>query len=78
MRFGWGLVGLLVVLAIVAVTARKQLAATPPALPAALQQGAPAGGPAPTVREQGRQIEQQVQQQVDSLMQPRPMPDDAQ
>jgi len=78
MRFGWGLAGLLVVLAIMAVAARKQLAGTQQALPAPVQQSAPAGGKAATAREQGRQIEQQVKQQVETLTQPRPMPDEAQ
>jgi len=51
MRFGWGLAGLLVVLAIMAVAARKQLAGTQQALPAPVQQSAPAGGKAATAPE---------------------------
>jgi len=78
MRFGWGLVGLLVVLAIMAVMVRKQLAGTHQALPVPVQQSAPADGKAATVPVQGRQIEQQVKQQVQTLTQPRPMPDEAQ
>lgn len=78
MRSGLGLVGLLVVLAIVALVAKKQLAGTPQVLPAAAVQGAPADGDASTVRGQGRRIEQQIGQQVQTLTQPREMPDDAQ
>ncbi|MGB6114521.1 MAG: hypothetical protein WBF97_05485 [Comamonas sp.] len=78
MRFGWGLVGLLVVLAIMAVMVRKQLAGTQQALPVPVQQSSPADGKAATVPVQGRQIEQQVKQQVQTLTQPRPMPDEAQ
>lgn len=79
MRFGAGLVGLLVVLAIVVLAARKQLGSTRVVLPPAVQQ-APAGSGQPaSVREQSRQTQQQIQQQVQSLMQqPRPVPGDEQ
>lgn len=76
MRSGLGLVGLLVVLAIVAVTVKKQLASTSQALPVVVQPGAAAGGPPATPAQQARQLEDQVKQQVEGLMQPRPMPDD--
>ena len=75
MRGMFGLIGLVVVLALVGLLVKKQMAATKapvlvPALP-----GAPA--PTGTVREQSQQVQQQVQQQMDSLMrQPRPMPGD--
>ncbi|MHA7600773.1 hypothetical protein ACX12L_12595 [Alicycliphilus sp. T452] len=67
---GFTVVGLLVVLAIVAVLARKQQGAAP----------APgAAAPAGDVRGQGRQIQQQIRQQLDAAMQqPRPMPEDSQ
>lgn len=79
MRFGIGLIGLLVALAIVAVVARKQLGATRSALPPAVQEVAPGAGKPATVRDQSRQVQEQVKQQVESLMQqPRPMPEDDQ
>ncbi|PWW46382.1 hypothetical protein [Melaminivora alkalimesophila] len=82
MRLGFGLVGLLVALAIVAVVARKQLGATRVAVPPAVQERqGPAGGDgaAPSVRVQGEQLQQQVQRQMEALMQqPRGLPDDAQ
>jgi hypothetical protein len=75
MRAGWGLVGLVVALAIVAVLARKQLAttATPPlAVPAV--PGAPASSPGTAV-EQSRSVQEQVKQQVEIQMQARPISD---
>ena len=79
MRFGWGLTGLLVVLAIVAVAAKKQLASTQQTLPALAQPDASTDGAAPTVREQSQQVQQQVRQQVQTLMQQaRPMPENDQ
>lgn len=78
MRALFGLVGLVVVLAIVGLLAKKQLAATRTPVPA-LQTASPASAPAPatTVRAQSQQIQQQVQQQVEGLMQQaRPMPDE--
>jgi hypothetical protein len=71
MRGLFGLVGLLVVVAIVGLLAKKQLAsvAGPPAAP-----GTVAGAPAPAPKQQV----EQVRQTVDALMQqaPRTMPDD--
>jgi hypothetical protein len=71
MRGLFGLVGLLVVVAIVGLLARKQLASV--AGPAAAP-GAVAGAPAPAPKQQV----EQVRQTVDALMQqaPRTMPDD--
>ncbi|WP_087745463.1 MULTISPECIES: hypothetical protein [unclassified Acidovorax] len=83
MRAVFGLVGLVVALAIVGVLAKKQLAATRTPVPS-LQLPAVPGGAAPpaptgTVREQSQQVQQQVRQQVEGLMQQaRPMPDDSQ
>lgn len=78
MRVGFGLIGLLIALAIVAVVIKKQLGTTRVAVPPAVQsQEAPADGAAPTVRAQGQQVQQQIKQQMDSLMQqPRVMPED--
>ncbi|WP_026436113.1 hypothetical protein [Acidovorax sp. JHL-9] len=81
MRAVFGLVGLVVALAIVGVLAKKQLAATRAPvsslqLPAA-PGGAAAPAPADSVRAQGQQVQQQVRQQMEGLMQQaRPMPDD--
>ena len=84
MRALFGLVGLVVVLAIVGLLAKKQLAATRapvPALQPATGSAAPASEPTGTVREQSQQmqqqVKQQVKQQVEGLMQQaRPMPED--
>ena len=82
----FGLVGLVVALAIVGVLAKKQLAATRTPVPSlqlpAASDGAatpaPAPAPAGTVREQSQQVQQQVRQQMEGLMQrARPMPDDS-
>ena len=82
MRAVFGLVGLVVALAIVAVLAKKQLGATRTPLPSlqlpAASDSAVAPAPAGTVREQSQQVQQQVKQQVEGLMQQaRPMPDDS-
>lgn len=80
MRAIFGLVGLVVTLAIVGLLAKKQLTALRapmPALPNATGAAAPASAPAATVREQSQQMQQQVKQQVEGLMQQaRPMPED--
>ena len=80
MRGLFGLVGLVVVLAVVGLLAKKQLAAVQP--PAVAVPGAaaiatdPASAPAGNVREQSRQMQDQVRQQMEGLMQQaRPMPD---
>lgn len=79
MRMVFGLVGLLVALAIVAVLARQQMAATRTAVPSqapGLQAPAP-GASAASVRDQSQHMQQQIKQQMDGLMQQaRPMPDD--
>lgn len=74
MRGLFGLVGLVVVLAIVGIVAKKQLSAT--RAPAAALQQAPIAGsgasapvinPTGNVREQSQQAQQQVQQQLDEI-----------
>lgn len=81
MRMVFGLVGLLVALAIVAVLAKQQMAATRTALPAGptaprLQAPAPDASAA-SVRHQSQHMQQQIKQQMDGLMQQaRPMPDE--
>ena len=80
MRAVFGLVGLVVVLAVVGVLAKKQLSAvrTPvPSLQTAPAGSAAAPASAATVRDQSQQIQQQVKQQMEGLMQQaRPMPED--
>ncbi len=81
MRAVFGVVGLVVTLALVGVLVKKQLSATrapvPSLQPAPGVSGA-ASAPTGTVRDQSQQIQQQVKEQMDSLMQQaRPMPDDA-
>ncbi|PJI97954.1 hypothetical protein CLU85_2755 [Acidovorax sp. 69] len=81
MRALFGVVGLVVALAIVGLVAKKQLSATRttvPALQTATGVGTPASAPTGTVREQSQQVQQQVKQQMEGLMQQaRPMPEDA-
>ena len=76
MRFFLGLIGLVVVLAIVGALVKQQLAsqkALAPALPALQVPGTPA--PTGNVREQSQQIQQQYKQALDAaLQQPRPEP----
>ena len=79
MRAVFGLVGLVVVLAIVGLLAKKQLSATRAPVPAlqTAPRADPASAPPVTVRDQSQQIQQQVKQQVEGLMQQaRPMPDE--
>jgi len=79
MKGVFGLVGLLLALAIVGVVVKKQLDSTSqrvPALAPAVLGGA-ASAPAATVREQSQQVQQQYKQAVDGLMQqPRPIQDE--
>lgn len=77
MRAGLSILGLLVVLALVAVMTRKSLDSTRAAVPA-LHTAPIAGGAQPaTVREQSQQIQQQYRQALDkALNQPRPDPAD--
>ena len=78
MRFFFGLIGLVVVLAIVGTLVKQQLAsqkALAPALPALQVPGTPA--PTGNVREQSQQIQQQYKQALEgALNQARPEPDD--
>lgn len=77
MRGLFGLVGLVVVLAIVGIVAKKQLSAT--RAPAAALQvpaagsgaSAPVINPTGNVRQQSEQVQQQVQQQLDDIMKQR-------
>ena len=83
MRAVFGMATVLIVLAIVAVVAKKQLVATRQAVPAL---GVPAVGGAPTltvnpdasVKAQSQQIQQQYKQALESALQtPRLTPDDS-
>lgn len=74
MRGVFGVVGLLLTLAIVGVLAKKQLGAVTTVAPPAGMSSAPAGA---TVKQQSQLLQQQVQQSVEATMQQaRPMPDD--
>lgn len=81
MRAIFGVLSLLIVLAVVGVLVKKQLASTQQAIPA-LAVPAPGGGstatqPAATVPEQSQQIQQQYKQAVEGAMQQaRPMPEE--
>ena len=73
MRFFFGLIGLVVVLAIVGTLVKQQLASQKAVVPALQVPGAPA--PTGNVREQSQQIQQQYKQALDAaLQQPRPEP----
>lgn len=88
MKAIFGVVSLLVVLALVGILAKKQLESsrTMPSVPGlnAPQVTSPerstptdASGSANTVQQQSQQLQSQVKQSVESaLQQPRPMPDD--
>ncbi len=71
MRALFSLVGLLVVLAIVVLIAKKQLQAVAPlVLPATpMTSAAPAGGAASTVQEQARGVQQKVLQNINQSLQ---------
>ncbi len=74
MRGLFGIVGLLLALAIVGVLAKKQMGALTTVAPPAGFASAPAGA---TVQQQSQLIQQQVKQSVESTMQQaRPMPDE--
>lgn len=81
MKSVFGLIGLVVALAIVGLVVKKQLAAqgammASPAAAGASGAGAARATPPATVREQSLQTQQQVRDQVQQLMQqPRPMPE---
>jgi hypothetical protein len=74
MRMVFGLIGLVIVMAIVAMLAKKQTGAISEIKVPAAQQGAPAPvavDPNANVRQQSQQIQQQVKQAVEAGMQPR-------
>jgi hypothetical protein len=76
----FGLVGLLLTVAIVGLLLKQQLGSTRQSVPG-LQIATPQGvepaasAPAGTVREQSQQVQQQYQKALESAMQPRPDPD---
>jgi hypothetical protein len=80
MKAMFGLVGLLMTVAIVGLLLKQQLGATRQSVPV-LQSAAPgspdmpASAPAATVREQSQQVQQEVQKALESAMQARPDPD---
>lgn len=77
MRVVFGVLSLLVVVAIVGFLAKKQLgsASAPVAVPQAA--GVPSVAPGGTSAQQSQQLQQQVKKDVESLMQQaRPMPED--
>lgn len=71
MRIIFGVLGLLVVVAIIGVLAKKQLAPAQVVLPQV--QGAPAVAPAATPRQQVEQVQKAVE---GAVQQARPMPED--
>ncbi|NVM87827.1 hypothetical protein [Variovorax sp. SG517] len=71
---GLGLIGLVLVLAIVGLVAKKQLtSAATPTRPAAPGVQAPASGGAPV---NPQQVQQQVKEALDAAVKTRQMPDD--
>ena len=78
MRGVFGMVGLVVALALVGVLAKKQLVSTQAVVPSLQVPGAaPVPAPTGSVREQSQQVQQQYKQALESaLQQPRPLPDD--
>jgi hypothetical protein len=78
MRSIAGILGLLVVLAIVGLLAKTQLGGmgSKPAAPNASGVTMPVVTPNATPQQQSHQIQQQVQQSVEGALQARPMPDD--
>ena len=82
MRSIFGILSLLVTLAIVGALVKKQRAATTQPMPALVVPAASAGGdavvqPTGTVKQQSQQIQQQYKQAIDNAMQQtRPEPDD--
>ena len=82
MRTIFGVIGLLMVLAIVGLIAKSQLTSTRQAIPVLAVPGAAASEganttPAANVKEQSQQIQQQYKQALDNAMQQaRPVPDD--
>jgi hypothetical protein len=84
MRAIFGVLSLLLVLAVVGLLVKKQLASTQQAIPALTlpAPGSAGAEPAParpvgTVQQQSQQIQQQYRQAIDAAMQQaRPMPDE--
>ena len=83
MKAGFGLIGLVVALAIVGLLVKKQLAATHQVVPALQlpaaegQSGTVSVDPTATVQQQSQQIQQQYKQAIEAaVQQARPMPDD--
>ena len=82
MRSIFGILSLLVTLAIVGVLVKKQLSATRQTMPALVVPATATGDgsaaqPSGTVRQQSQQIQQQYKQAIDNAMQQaRPEPDD--
>ncbi|MEN9373425.1 MAG: hypothetical protein RIR79_977 [Pseudomonadota bacterium] len=75
MRGLFGIVGLLVTLAIVGLVVKKQMQTTI-AVPVIAVSGVPAIATSGTVQQQTQQVQQQYKQSVDNAMQPtRPEPD---
>lgn len=80
MRGVFGIVGLLVTLAIVGILVKKQLHTTTsmpvvPTVPAVAGSSAPAVNPNATVQQQSQQIQQQYKQAVEGAIQPAARPD---
>lgn len=69
MRMAFGLIALLIVLAIISVLAKHQLKAVQTAVPVVPGASEPASG---NVAQQSRQMQQQVADQVNQMMQQRP------
>ena len=80
MRALFGIVSLVIVVAVIGLLAKSQLGATSKAItPPSDSLGitAPETTPGATVREQSQQIQQQIKQSVEATLQaPRPMPDE--
>jgi hypothetical protein len=78
MRAIVGVLGLLIVLAIVGILAKMQLGhvGTPPAAPNGSGITLPVVSPDAAPQQQNQQMQQQIQQSVEGAMQARPMPDD--
>ena len=83
MRAIFGVLSLLLVLAVVGLLVKKQLTSTQQALPAltvpapvSSGAGATPAQPAGTVQQQSQQIQQQYKQAIDAAVQARPVPND--
>ena len=72
MRFSFGLIGLLLALAIVGVLVKKQMSAMRVSAPPALSAPADGASAPQNVRQQSQQIQQQFKQQLDAAMQQAP------